>query len=148
MRSQEDSQATLNSVNLLMELGRIFILLTERLETIVFSDFIVSLAFVDLIDSREHQLATKDNYWLLAWSKLRELETSRQMERVHKNYKLLLVLRLRLLRPRYEWVESEAAHAKTMHEPDNCDSWVSELELQSRDLIGHDPGTLCWEPPR
>ena len=45
-----------------MELGRIFILLTERLETIVFSDFIVSLAFVDLIDSREHQLATKDNY--------------------------------------------------------------------------------------
>jgi hypothetical protein len=62
MRSQEDSQATLNSVNLLMELGRIFILLTERLETIVFSDFIVSLAFVDLIDSREHQLATKDNY--------------------------------------------------------------------------------------
>ena len=62
MRSQEDSQATLNSVNLLLELGRIFILLTERLETIVFSDFIVSLAFVDLIDSREHQLATKDNY--------------------------------------------------------------------------------------
>lgn len=87
----------MNSVNILELLGEIFITLTERLNSYIFSDFIVSPAFNNALATRNHSPASLNTHRFSPWAQLGESEAAWQMEAIHQSRELLLTARLRLL---------------------------------------------------